>query len=274
MTLTLTLPKFHSTRGFNGAAGVFVYLSRRRFPVSHHRLPPESQLQFNIALILRLRQRRLHRLHGRAVGIAALSAAALLVGVLAQPRVPAGGPHRILLLLVTPAPHHSRRVVHVRRPRPLLRLPRRRSLEPPPRLNLVEIAGAGAGDLLFGHVADVARLERRAHGAGGGVRGQLRDRRAAENGLHRRLTQLPVYPTHQKLYFIRKYNISITRAEVFRAGVDEVEEAGAAVEFGEEDGGVGLGVGGFDPLEARLNGAFFTATFPENPASVTAHPHS
>lgn len=61
---------------------------------------------------------------------------------------------------------------------------------------------------------------------------------------------------------------------MFRAGVDEVKKPGAAVEFGKEDGGVGLGVRGFDPLEARFNGAFFTATFPENPASITAHPHS
>jgi len=35
----------------------------------------------------------------------------------------------------------------------------------------------------------------------------------------------------------------VTRAEVVGAGIEEVEKAGAAVELGEEDGGVGLGFG-------------------------------
>lgn len=33
------------------------------------------------------------------------------------------------------------------------------------------------------------------------------------------------------------------------AGIDEINEAGTAVEFGEEESGVGLRLGGFDPLK-------------------------
>ena len=64
-----------------------------------------------------------------------------------------------------------------------------------------------------------------------------------------------------------------TGAGVIRASIDEVEEAGAAVKLGKEDGGVSLGFGGLDPMKARLDAAFFTTAFPENPASIAAHPH-
>lgn len=64
-----------------------------------------------------------------------------------------------------------------------------------------------------------------------------------------------------------------TRAEVVGSGVDEVHEAGAAVEFGEEDGGVCLGLGGFDPLEAGPDAAVVAAALAEDAATVAAHPH-
>lgn len=57
------------------------------------------------------------------------------------------------------------------------------------------------------------------------------------------------------------------------AGIDEVDEAGAAVEFCEEEGGVGLGLWGFDPVKAGSNGAALRAAFAENSASITAHAH-
>ena len=57
------------------------------------------------------------------------------------------------------------------------------------------------------------------------------------------------------------------------AVVDEVYEASAAVELGEEDGGVGLGVRGLDPLKARPDIASFTAPLSEHPATIAAHPH-
>ncbi|XP_058221184.1 uncharacterized protein LOC131331315 [Rhododendron vialii] len=47
-----------------------------------------------------------------------------------------------------------------------------------------------------------------------------------------------------------------TRAEVVGAGIDEVVEAGAAVEFGKEDGGIRLRIGGFDPVKAGSETAF------------------
>ena len=64
-----------------------------------------------------------------------------------------------------------------------------------------------------------------------------------------------------------------TWSELRVAGGEEVEEAGAAVELGEEEGGVGLGFGGFDPLEAGSNGAFWGATFAEDTTTVAAQSH-
>lgn len=65
-----------------------------------------------------------------------------------------------------------------------------------------------------------------------------------------------------------------TRAEVVGAGVDKVHEAGAAIELGEEDGGLGLCFGALDPLEAGSDGAAVAAPLPEDPAAVAAHPHA
>ena len=65
----------------------------------------------------------------------------------------------------------------------------------------------------------------------------------------------------------------LTRAEVVGAGVDEVHEAGAAVELGEEDSGVGLGLGAFDPLKARPNAAVLATPLAEYSTSITTHPH-
>lgn len=53
-----------------------------------------------------------------------------------------------------------------------------------------------------------------------------------------------------------------TGAEMRRAGIDEVHEAGAAVELGEEDGGVGLWFGALDPLQTRPYTAILAATLP------------
>lgn len=56
-------------------------------------------------------------------------------------------------------------------------------------------------------------------------------------------------------------------------GCEEVEEAGAAVELGEEDGGVGLGVRRFDPMETGSNGAISGATFAEDTTAIAAEAH-
>jgi hypothetical protein len=60
---------------------------------------------------------------------------------------------------------------------------------------------------------------------------------------------------------------------VFGAGGDEVDEACAAVELGEEDGGVALRVGAADPLQARPDGAVVAAPLAKHAAPVAAHPH-
>jgi hypothetical protein len=57
------------------------------------------------------------------------------------------------------------------------------------------------------------------------------------------------------------------------ARVDEIQEAGAAVELGKEDGGVSLGLRALDPLQARSDAAGLAASFPEHSASIATHPH-
>lgn len=60
---------------------------------------------------------------------------------------------------------------------------------------------------------------------------------------------------------------------MIRAGVEEVHETSTAVELSEEDGGVGLRFGGFDPLKTRSYATVFTAAFSKNSTSVAAHTH-
>ena len=64
-----------------------------------------------------------------------------------------------------------------------------------------------------------------------------------------------------------------TGSDVLGAGGDEVDEAGAAVELGEEDGGVALRVGAADPLQAWPDGAGVAAPLAQHAAAVAAHPH-
>lgn len=73
--------------------------------------------------------------------------------------------------------------------------------------------------------------------------------------------------------------VYITWLEVWRSGGEEVEEAGTAVEFGEEEGGVGLRVrgGGIDdPVivdQASPNGAIGVAPSAQDTTPITAQPH-
>ena len=62
-----------------------------------------------------------------------------------------------------------------------------------------------------------------------------------------------------------------TRALRVRDGGDEGEEARAAEELGDEDGGVALRVGGVDPLEAGAQHAGLAAALAQHPAPVAAH---
>lgn len=48
---------------------------------------------------------------------------------------------------------------------------------------------------------------------------------------------------------------------MFRAGVDEIHEASAAVELGKKHSSVGLGFRALDPLQTRPDTAIFTAPF-------------
>lgn len=58
-----------------------------------------------------------------------------------------------------------------------------------------------------------------------------------------------------------------------RAGIDEIHETGAAVELGKEDGSIGLGFRGFDPLKASSDVAVVGASFAKDPTAIAARPH-
>lgn len=60
---------------------------------------------------------------------------------------------------------------------------------------------------------------------------------------------------------------------MLRSGGDEVEEAGAAVELGEENGGVGLRIRRRYPFKAWPNYTLIAATFSENSTPIAAHSH-
>ncbi|GMN37864.1 hypothetical protein TIFTF001_007170 [Ficus carica] len=62
-----------------------------------------------------------------------------------------------------------------------------------------------------------------------------------------------------------------TGSLVFRDGRNEGHEASAAEELGDEDGGVGLGLRGVDPLQALAEHAIVAAALSENPAAIAAH---
>jgi len=55
-----------------------------------------------------------------------------------------------------------------------------------------------------------------------------------------------------------------------RSRIDEIEKPSTAIKLSEEKSGVGLSFWRLYPLKTRFNGAFFIATFPENPATITA----
>lgn len=57
----------------------------------------------------------------------------------------------------------------------------------------------------------------------------------------------------------------------FGNGRDEGHESCSTEELGDEDGGVGLGLSGVDPLEAGSENARLAASLSENSAAVTTH---
>lgn len=58
-----------------------------------------------------------------------------------------------------------------------------------------------------------------------------------------------------------------------RAGVDEVDKAGAAVKLGKESSGIGLRLRAFDPLKAWSNATIISAPLAEHSAPITTHSH-
>ena len=55
--------------------------------------------------------------------------------------------------------------------------------------------------------------------------------------------------------------------------VDEVHKACAAIELGEEDGGIGLRLGALDPLQTGADAAVLAAPLAQHAASIATHPH-
>jgi hypothetical protein len=161
------------------------------------------------------------------------------------------------------------------------------------RRRALELGARGAEErvvaaVVLGDVADVAGAERR---RGGGLLGLVRGRGgpdddgvALEHGLDGGLARLPLARPEQTDGAVDRVDDAAAglveqgaedgRAEgVGRGCGQEVEQPRAAVELGEEDGGVGLRLGGLDPLQARADGAGVAAALPQHPAPVAAHPH-
>jgi hypothetical protein len=151
--------------------------------------------------------------------------------------------------------------------------------------------GSG-GVAVLGDVADVAGGGSGADRRGGGGLGLVRGRDpddgdALEHGLDGVLARLPLAGPEQADGAVDGVDDAAAglveqgaedggaegvgaRA---RGGGEEVEQPRTAVELGEEDGGVGLRLGGLDPLQARADGAGVAAALAQHPATVAAHPH-
>lgn len=55
--------------------------------------------------------------------------------------------------------------------------------------------------------------------------------------------------------------------------IDEVDQASTTIEFGKEEGSVGLGLRSVDPLEAWPYGTILTTTFAENATPIATQLH-
>lgn len=125
-------------------------------------------------------------------------------------------------------------------------------------------------------MADITGLKSR-------LRRKRSDRLASENSFNSGLAEVPASGPHQPDGTVDRVHDSAaglveqrfenSGTEVLGTGIDEIDEAGAAVEFGEKKSGVGLTLGAFNPLKARSDGAVFAAAFAQDAASVAAHTH-
>jgi hypothetical protein len=145
----------------------------------------------------------------------------------------------------------------------------------------------GRGGGVPGDVADVVAAgseQQRRRGVGRGVDLHLHDGVALEHGLDGGLARLPLARPEQADGAVDRVDDAAARlveqgaegggAEVVggRRG-QQVEQPRPAVELGEEDGGVGLRLGGLDPLQAGADGAGVAAALAQDAAAVAAHPH-
>jgi hypothetical protein len=67
--------------------------------------------------------------------------------------------------------------------------------------------------------------------------------------------------------------LMVTWTEMLRASIDEVHESSTTVEFSKEEGGIGLGIGSFNPLKARFYTTIITTALAKDSATITTHPH-
>uniref|UniRef100_A0A804Q4T7 Uncharacterized protein n=1 Tax=Zea mays TaxID=4577 RepID=A0A804Q4T7_MAIZE len=170
------------------------------------------------------------------------------------------------------------------------------ALEPPAAAAArdAEEVGGGDGVGIPGDVADIvggrrrgwpAGAEQRRRGGGGlGAGVDLHDGVALEHGLDGVDAALPPARPEQADGAVDGVDDAAARlveqgAEDGRAGGvvgrggQQVEQPRAAVELGEEDGGVCLRLGAVDPLQAGADGAGVAAALAQDAAAVAAHPH-
>jgi hypothetical protein len=113
---------------------------------------------------------------------------------------------------------------------------------------------------------------------------KLRDRSqraSAENRLNRRLTNVPIPRPQQPDGAVHRIHSSPTsfveqgleqsRALRFGYGGDEGHKTGAAEELSDEDGGVALSFGGFDPLDTWTEDAILAAAFSKDATAIATH---
>lgn len=107
------------------------------------------------------------------------------------------------------------------------------------------------------------------------------ERAAAEYGLHGRLADVPVSGPEKAHSTVDRVDrspagfeqqgLKQSRSLIFWNVGNEGHEVSTAKEFGNEDSGMALSFGGFDPLQTRTQHTGFATSLSKNSAAVATH---